>query len=156
AFRIEERVVDWSGPADTTQLRWVALFSDADHAVEPVTSGARVTLVYALAQIAELRHDRALYQRVDALRAAVRRLRMPAQGPLTIASTAHVIPLDGEQPQPLDTLRGVDRDIADVLVTAGYGVRVRTCVAATDHEYNFSEPDHFIPNPGVSYARLAR
>jgi hypothetical protein len=142
------RVVDWSGPVEPDVLRWVALFGDADHEVRPVEAGARVTLVYALWRTERVRQDAARFRRIDALRAAVRTLE-PMSEPLMIPCSRQVIALDGEQPQALDTLRGVDRDVADVFVTAGYRVVVRTCVAARDLEF-------FEGYPEWSFARLAR
>jgi hypothetical protein len=149
AFVVGERVFDWSGPADADALRWVALFGDADHEVKLVESGARVTLVYALWQTSRVRDDPARARRVDALRAAARTLELTAQ-PLMIPCARQVIALDGDQPQDLDILRGVDRDVADVLESAGFRVVVRTCVAARDLEANLDY------EPEWTFARLAR
>jgi hypothetical protein len=153
AFHVHEgaspRVFDWSGPVERDVLRWVALFGDADHEVRPVEDGARVTLVYALWSTARVRHDPARFRRVDTLRAAVRTLRLTSE-PLMIPCARQVIALDGEQPQSLDILRGVDRDVADVFVSAGFRVVVRTCVAARDLEaFAGYEPEWW-------FARLAR
>ena len=147
-------VVDWSGPVDPHVLQWVAIFSDVDHAIMPVTAGYRVTLVYSLLLTDRPRADRVRDERTVALRAAASQLQLPADGPLMIACTRHVIAIDGEQPQPIETLRGADRDIADVLVEAGYAVTVRTCIAARNVESDRAAP--FSREDEVYYARLAR
>jgi hypothetical protein len=74
--------------------------------------------------------------RISALRASASRLRLPGPGPVMIACTRHVIAMDGEQPQGIETLRGADREIADVLVSCGFAVNVRTCIAARSAEYD--------------------
>jgi 2OG-Fe(II) oxygenase superfamily len=149
-FVVDDRVFDWSGAVEPDTLRWVALFGDADHEVKAVEAGARVTLVYALWQTSRVRNDPARSRRVDALRAALRTLELTSQ-PLMLPCVRQVIALDGDQPQDLDILRGVDRDVADVLESAGFRVVVRTCVAAHDLEAatDYGEPEW-------SFARLAR
>lgn len=138
AFVVEDggkrAVFDWSKPADA--LPWVALFSDVDHAIEPVTSGTRVTLVYALVRTGEPRRDPAAQARRATLAAACRRIALPKGTPLMIACGRRVIAEpDTPQPQPIGVLRGADRDIAEALVDAGYRVGVRACIAAVpDYE----------------------
>lgn len=165
AFRIEDgpevRVVDWSGPVDPELLRWVALFTDADHTIEPVTTGARVTLVYALSQSGRARADASWQRRVASLRAAALRLELPGTGPLMIACTRHVIAPDGEQPQGIQTLRGTDRDIAEALAGCGFAVVVRTCVVARYRDADgWESPAGRVPGlrgEGAAYfARLGR
>ena len=116
-------------------LPWVALFSDVDHEIKPVKSGARVTLVYALHRTDRPRGDARWAKRQDSLRQACRGLAVPSW-PLMIACGRHAVAEpDAPQPQPIDTLRGTDRDIADALVEAGYRVGVRACIAAVpDYE----------------------
>jgi hypothetical protein len=164
AFRIEDhpepQVVDWSGPiADPTLLRWIAMFTDVDHAIEPVTGGARVTLVYALTRAEPARADTRL-ERLDGLRRAARDLELPAEGPLMIACTRQVIAPDGAQPQGIETLRGTDRDVADVLVSSGFSVAVRTCVAARYRDSDGAPTPSHVPSlrgeGEVFFARLGR
>jgi hypothetical protein len=150
AFVVDDRVYDWSGAVEPDTLRWVALFGDADHEVKPVEAGARVTLVYALWQTSRVRHDPARSRRLDALRTAARTLELTSQ-PLMLPCVRQVIALDGDQPQDLDILRGVDRDVADVLESAGFRVVVRTCVAVHDLEANTDYGE-----PAWWFARLAR
>ena len=126
---------DWSTEPDRRpdlgQLRWVAVFGDVDHEVKSVTSGARVTLVYALVQTDRERRDPAWTARMATLRAAAERLELPSD-PLMIVCTRHVIIDDPKQVKPIAALRGSDRDVADVLVEAGFNVVVRACIAASD------------------------
>ena len=49
---------EWGKPTAAGTLPWVALFSDADHEIEPVKSGTRVTLVYALRRTDTARTDK--------------------------------------------------------------------------------------------------
>jgi hypothetical protein len=163
AFHIDDgakpHVVDWSGRVDPTLLRWVAVFSDVDHEIKPVGSGARVTLVYTLTLSDRVREDPAWAARVAALRASASRLQLPGFGPLMIACTRHVIAPDGEQPQGIETLRGTDREIADVLASHGFVVKVRTCVAARSREYDPPDAPPRLRGPEESetfIARLAR
>jgi len=153
----EPRVVEWGGPVDPTLVRWVALFGDVDHAVHPVISGTRVTLVYALALSDRFRDDPAWYARVRALDAAARRLELPPGGPLMIACSRHVIGIDGEQPLGMHALRGADRDVAKVLASRGFAVAVRTCVVAREYNAAFDRPPtRFRPDGELYFARLAR
>ena len=161
AFQIHDgtgtRVIDWSGPADPTLLPWVAFFSDVDHEVTPVESGARVTLVYSLALSDRVRTDKSWHERIAKVAASARRLQLPEIGPLMIACTRHVIALDGPQPQGIETLRGVDRDLADVLVSSGFHVTVRTCLVARDREFDDTGASSRFRNEGELYfARLDR
>jgi hypothetical protein len=50
-----------------------------------------------------------------------------------IACTRQIV-TDGTQPQSIDTLRGTDREIADVFVEAGFDVAVRACIVGDDRE----------------------
>src|SRR5262249_6910956 len=100
----EPRLLDWGGPIDPMVVRWVALFGDIDHAIHPVTSGTRVTLVYSLTYTDRFRNDPDWHARIRALDAAAKKLELPVGGPLMIACTRHVIGIDGEQPQRIDVL----------------------------------------------------
>jgi hypothetical protein len=158
AFRIEDNeahVVDWSGPVDPKALRWVAMFSDVDHAIEPVQEGARVTLVYSLSLSDWPRDDPGRRARMAAVSASANSLQLDT-GPLMIACTRHVIALDGPQPQGIETLRGADRDVADAFASSGFSVAVRTCVAARYVEDDPERSHKFTPDGEVFYARLDR
>jgi hypothetical protein len=165
AFRIEDdpepRVVDWSGPVEEpTVLRWIAMFTDVGHAVEPVTAGARVTLVYALTRAEPAGPDQTGFERLGGLRRAARDLELPSDGPLMIACTRQVIAPDGPQPQGIETLRGTDRLVAEVLASEGLSVAVRTCVAARYRDGDRGLPPSRVPDlhgeGEVFLARLAR
>lgn len=135
---------DWSGKAKPNTVHWVALFSDVDHEILPITKGARVTLVYALHRTDRPRGDAAWSRRQEAIVKACRSLSVRAW-PLMIACGRRVIAEPGaEQPQGLDTLRGADRDIAEALVAAGYRVAVRACIAPVP---NYDDPPR--PDPGA-------
>jgi hypothetical protein len=154
---IEPRVVDWSGPVDRSVVPWVALFTDVDHEIKPVESGARVTLVYALTRTEEPRVDPTWHQRIAALSASAQQLRLPEAGPLMIACTRHVIGSDAPQLQSIAALRGGDRDVADVLVQRGFQVNVRTCIVMRTCEWD--EEDRqlwYRADDEVTFARLAR
>ncbi|HEU0034799.1 MAG TPA: hypothetical protein VFQ53_29445 [Kofleriaceae bacterium] len=123
-----QQTFDWS-KTPAGQLPWVALFTDVDHWIEPVKSGSRVTLVYALHRTDQPRTDATWTARRAAMRQAARSL-APRQWPLMIACGRHAVAEPGtKQPQPITTLRGLDRDLAEVLVEAGYRVGVRACIA---------------------------
>ncbi len=121
----KRHVVDWSGQPDRNTVRWVALFSDVDHAIEEVTSGARITLVYSLSRSPRTRTDAASAGKLAKLRAAVSGMEIDNQ--LMIACTRQIV-TDGTQPQSIDTLRGTDREIADTFIEAGFNVAVRACI----------------------------
>lgn len=124
-----EKTFDWSGKPDPAALPWVALFSDVDHEIKPVKSGTRVTAVFSLHRTSTLRGDQAIVARREALQRAVKNL-APPRWPLMIACGRRMIAEPEEkQPQGIESLNGVDREIADALVAAGYRVAVRACVA---------------------------
>ena len=125
----ERREVDWTGTRDSA-LPWVAVFGDVDHEVKPVVAGARATLVYMLVQTDRRRQQSAADSRRDQLRDAITALEDQQVWPVMIACTRPVITKDPEQPQPITTLRGLDRELADLLSEAGYRVAVRACVVA--------------------------
>lgn len=135
------------------------MFSDVDHEVFEVESGARVTLVYALVATGRERVDPSWASRFAPILASVRSLVLPDRRPIMIACTRHVIGLDEQLVHGLDALRGIDRDIADALVEAGFAVTVRTCLAA--HENDPPRPDarprlHYQGyNVALAFARLA-
>ncbi|MDQ3368845.1 MAG: 2OG-Fe(II) oxygenase [Myxococcota bacterium] len=133
-FRIDDgqhpHVIDWSGPAAPMTVRWVALFSDVDHEVEPVTAGARVTLVYSLRRTDRPRADPTWEARGARLQAVLAPLARHARWPLMIACARQVITDEHTQPLTLAGLRGLDRDLAEALVAAGFQVAVRSCIAA--------------------------
>lgn len=137
-------VVDWSGKQDRGAVRWVALFSDLDHAVKPVTSGSRVTLVYSLSRSDRPRTDAARDKKLANLRAATGTLKLERGAPLLIACTRQIV-TNGKQPQSIDSLRGTDREIADTFVDAGFDVVVRACLVGDDEEGTaprFPDPTH--------------
>ena len=135
SFHIADEVIDWSGKPDPSQLRWVALFGDVDHEVRPVTAGSRVTLVYSLSRSNRLREDPKRAALMAKLRDAIE---LPS-GTLMIACARQVIAETANKGavQSIDTLRGFDRDIADVLVAGGFDVVVRPCVFASESESTF-------------------
>ncbi len=133
------KVIDWSGTPDPHEVPWVALFSDVDHAVKPVSGGARVTLVYSLACSDRPRVDATRDKRLAKLRAATSKLVLAKGEPLLIACTRQVI-TDGAQPQPIETLRGADREIAETLREAGLAVAVRACMVV-DEDRSARFPD---------------
>ncbi|MEO8701551.1 MAG: 2OG-Fe(II) oxygenase [Kofleriaceae bacterium] len=131
---------DWSGQPKAGALPWVAVFSDVDHEILPVKSGARVTLVYALHRTARPRSDAKAKQRQALVTKAANALSRQAKWPVLIACGRHVIAEPGaKQPQSIDTLRGADHDIAEALVAAGFRVDVRACIAAIAN-YNDPQP----------------
>jgi hypothetical protein len=82
-------------------------------------------------------------------------LELPAEGPLVLACAREVIGLDDPQPLTLDALRGVDRDLADELVSAGFAVTVRTCLAAREVEdYPAKTTAWNMTAPDLYFARL--
>jgi len=131
----EPHVVDWSGSPDSSKVRWVAMFSDADHEVQPVTSGARVTLVYSLTQSDRPREDKERAKRMEKIGKLAEKL--PSKSPLMIACTRHVITDGSSALQEVDVLRGMDREIADLLIDAGHKVNVRSCITATESDSGF-------------------
>ena len=143
---------DWSGEPDPKTLRWVALFSDVDHEVTPVTSGARVTLVYSLHQSDRPRSDPKAEAQHAKLRKACEQLRAETEWPIMIACARQVIS-DGKAAQPIEALRGTDRDVADALVAAGFKVGVRACITAAELE---EEPDSGRFPPLGEYDSMAR
>ncbi len=138
---------DWSGTPDRTAVPWVALFSDVDHEIEPVISGARVTLVYALHRTDEPRRDAKAKQRQDLVKRATGALASHGRWPVLIPCARRVIAEpDAQQPMPLDSLRGADRDVADALVEAGFRVSVRACMAAIP---NYDNPQPWPATNGM-------
>lgn len=145
------RSYDWGTPLDDT-VRWVALFSDVDHEVTEVLSGARVTLVYALNTTYVPRPEPVYTAKRARVRAAIRALEL-AGTPLLVACARHVI--TGDVPPSIGSLRGVDRDVAELFVDAGYQVTVRSCLAATSS--NGSERPRLAPDQwgdDLAFARL--
>ena len=135
AFRIDDGcrapgVLDWGDP-QAGVLRWVAMYSDVDHEVETVTSGARAVLTYALHTTDRPREDPLWRQRRARLASAFVPLAQYEAWPAMIACSRQVIVDTELQARGLDALRAGDRDIADVLVAAGYQVRLRACVASS-------------------------
>lgn len=127
-------VVDWSTKKpDKTSVRWVALFSDLDHSIKPVKSGERVTLVYSLSRSDRPRADAGRDKKLAKLREAAAGVKIEKNAPLMIACTRQIV-TDGSQPQPIDSLRGTDREIAETFLDAGFGVTVRACIAGDDEE----------------------
>jgi hypothetical protein len=138
---------DWSGKVAAGTLPWVALFTDVDHEIEPVKSGARVTLVYALHRTDEPRSDAKAKQRQDVVKKAAGALSRQTKWPVLIPCGRHVISApDAKQPQSIDTLRGADLDIAEGLVAAGFRVDVRACIAAIA---NYDDPEPWPATEGM-------
>lgn len=138
---------DWSGKPAADTLPWVALFSDVDHEIEPVKSGARVTLVYALHRTDQPRSDAKAKQRQELVKTAASALSRQAKWPVLIPCGRHVIAEpEAKQPQSIDTLRGADHDIAEALVAAGFRVDVRACMAAIA---NYDDPQPWPATEGM-------
>lgn len=135
---------DWSTPSD--EPRWIAIHADVDHEVELVTSGARVTLVYALSG-----KGRGVYptKRFAEIQRVIRTLREPE--PFLVACARHVIA--GVEPPTLDSLRGADREIAQAFLEEGYRVTVRECLIASPN--NGSRAPRFQLDDDLTPARLA-
>jgi hypothetical protein len=142
---------DWGTPIDDRTVRWVALFSDVDHEVTEVTSGTRVTLVYALDSTYVPREDPRLLAKLAAVRAAIDRLDLEGE-PLMVACARHVITSD--TPPTIGSLRGIDRELAQLFVQAGYRVTVRACLAATGSDG--SERPRLAPDRWGDELALAR
>jgi hypothetical protein len=122
---------DWGAPLDDRTVRWIALFSDVDHEVAEVTAGARVTLVYALDSTNTPRKDPGLVARLATVRAAIDRLELAGQ-PILVACARHAV--TGKTPPAIESLRGIDREVAREFARAGYTVTVRACLAATSSD----------------------
>lgn len=151
----EPLIVDWSGKTPSpSKVPWVAMFSDVDHEIKPVTSGARVTLVYALTRSGRPRPDPASDTMLAKLDKLVGRLPIPARGPLMIACARHVITDDETQPLGAEVLRGTDRAIADLLIEHGFTVSVRSCVTAA---FAYGEQTNRLSTDNVfSISRLSK
>lgn len=160
AFHIDDgfepRIVDWSGRPDPKRLPWVALYGDVDHEIKEVEAGARVTLVYALTRAGRTRLGRSRQQQLGALSAEVRRLALPE--PLMIACTRLVIAPTEPQPlQGIESLRGADREIAEVLIGRGFRVAVRTCLAVRTSEWDDEDRRRWYrTDDEITFARLAQ
>jgi len=167
ALQVGRETIDWSGPCASSELRWAAMFTDVDHAVLPVRTGARVTLTYALARSGVTRDDRAWDERMSHVVREIDDLEMPEEtaygrrsratpSPLFVPCARHVILRDGQQASSVDDLRGVDRDLADAFVKAGYRVTVRVCLAARRLEelVHTTNPAWDATAPEVYLARL--
>jgi hypothetical protein len=152
---VEPRIVDWSGKSpDRGAVRWVAMFGDVDHEIKPVTSGARVTLVYALVRSGRPRAGGA-GSAFATFNMLAERIPLPPRGPLLILCARHIITEDETQPQGLDVLRGMDRAIADAFVAHGYRVSVRSCVTAA-MSYNRQDTGRLRSGDTYSIARLSK
>ncbi len=139
------RAFDWSTPSD--EPRWIAIHADVDHEVEPVLSGARVTLVYALSAVtAHAGYSTARFAEVRRVIGALRE-----DEPFLVACARHVI--TGAEPPALDSLRGTDREIAQAFLDEGYQVTVRECLIASPN--NGSQAPRFQPDDDLAAARLA-
>ncbi|MBA2542148.1 MAG: 2OG-Fe(II) oxygenase [Deltaproteobacteria bacterium] len=141
------RTFDWGEPV--AGLPWVALFSDVDHLVEPVISGARVTLVYALSSTGR-RRDAATAARYAAVHRAIDGLTDTA--PIVIPCARHVITGDAKAPD-LESLRGTDRELAQIFVDAGFRVAVRSCVIASPN--NGAQASRFEQHEDLTPALMA-
>lgn len=147
----EKRSYDWGAPIAEHTVRWAALFSDVDHEVCEVTAGARVTLVYALDSTSVPRPAPPYAAKLRAVRAAIHGLELGT--PLLVACARHVI--TGKEPPTIGSLRGVDRDVAELFLDAGYQITIRSCLAATSS--NGSERPRLAPDQwgdDLAFARL--
>lgn len=169
ALRVGREAIDWSGPPEPGRLRWAAMFTDVDHAVEAVREGARVTLTYALERTGRARDDDARAARMADVLREIEDLEMPAPSPdhgrdrvgrspqpLFVPCARHVIVGDASEPPSLGALRGADRDLADAFVEAGYRVTVRACLAARrlDELVHTTSRDWDATAPEMYLARL--
>ncbi len=160
AFRVDDGsrtcTADWSGPRPSDELPWIAFYTDVDHEVERVTTGHRVTLVYALTRTDRVREDPSWASRLDVARRHVRDFDGEMKSPLLIGCARHVISLEGEQPLDVDCLRGSDRAVARVFTDCGYDVVVRACLAMVDLDM-FPDRADLAPVDHTAYlGRLAR
>ncbi|HEU0036250.1 MAG TPA: 2OG-Fe(II) oxygenase [Kofleriaceae bacterium] len=142
---------DWGTPVDDRTVRWVALFADVDHEVAEVVSGARVTLVYSLDSTYVPRDDPRIRAKLATVQAAIARLELGGE-PIMVACARHVI--TGKTPPTIGSLRGIDREVAQLFVQAGYKVTVRSCLAATSSDG--SERPRLAPNPWGDDFAVAR
>ena len=150
----QKHEIDWSGESpDTGSVRWVAFFSDVDHAIAPIKSGSRVTLVYSLTRSRQARIDAVRDKRIARLRDEISKI-TPSRLPLMVACSRLII-TDGEQPQSIDTLRGADREIAEIFLEAGFSVAVRGCIA-TDYERATSNIATLIKSEKIQRIRKLR
>ncbi len=156
---IEEHEVDWSGKVQPDVVRWTAMFSDADHAIDPVTKGARVTLVYSLSLSGRRRTDPAAAKKLAKVDRLAASLAIP-KSPLALACARHVITENQALVQGIEVLRGGDRQIADVLVAHGFDIKVRVCITPIDGYDNPVADDETparLPADAIySIARLGR
>src|SRR5258708_8003439 len=82
-------------------------------------------------------------------------LELPETEPLLVACAREIIGLDGPQPLRVEAVRGVDRDLADVLIAAGFDVAVRACVAAREIEDEPEAPEAWdMTAQNLYFARL--
>jgi hypothetical protein len=124
--------LDWAGEADSTGLRWVALFGDVDHEIARIVDGVRVTAVYTLRYRGDARMASADRERVDALIDAAIALHDDefADNRLAIPCGRMIVtPRDATFPITRAALRGADRVIAAALERAGFAVTVHECIA---------------------------
>ena len=138
ALLLSDGVSHASVSASTEGLRWAAFTGDVQHAVEPVTSGHRITVAYAL-MLAGVSREVDLSPSaplVDAVRAYLEELaNMPQGGVLALECTRQIIaPRKVETALDVRMLRSVDRVIAMALHAAKIPVGVRACVAASQEE----------------------
>jgi hypothetical protein len=119
--------IDWSGKQPADELRWVAIYGDVNHEIHEVTSGARITLVYALSLGAPRSnaHRKAV---VDEMTDAMIHLVDDPSAPRSfVVPCRHlmIVPRDRAAfPFPLEVLRGDDRMIADAFSRCGAKVEV--------------------------------
>lgn len=149
-------VVDWSSKKpNSAKVPWVAMFSDVDHEIKPVTSGSRVTLVYSLTRSDRPRPDKASAATLATLDKLASQLPMPGNAPLMIACARHVITENEAQPMGVEVLRGTDRAIADLLIDRGFSVAVRSCVTAA-MAYGRQTTDPLTSDTVFSISRLSK
>ncbi|MDI1442439.1 2OG-Fe(II) oxygenase [Polyangium sp. 6x1] len=135
-----EKKIAWGGVPDGS-LRWVAFPGDVEHEIERVTSGYRVTLTYALSLRGGARArdvERVAKVREVLVRGLGDREILPAGGALVIPCARRVIlPRRRSDAGGIseDTLRGVDRALAELLREMGLSFVVRPCLAFLDGKH---------------------
>jgi hypothetical protein len=120
--------IGWGDPASA--IRWVALFGDVDHEVEPVTEGTRVAIAYTLVTGDRPRSDPTLAAHLDTIAdAAIALLADPSAKPRTgqfIVPCERLAVAIDDRTEPLTAamLRGNDRAIARTFERCGFDVAV--------------------------------
>jgi len=131
------------------------MFSDVDHEIQPVTSGARVTLVYTLTRSGRPRADAAGEAALSKLDKLAARLPMPARGPLMIACCAPGDHRGREPTAGCEVCAAPIRAIADLLIEHAFKVTVRSCVTAA-FAYGLERSNRLTVTNVFSISRLSK